>query len=69
MTENKLYSVKEVSDLGLIWYKQSKIREFLKNWKLKGIQIIAGKRKLVKISMDSINKFMTENFSDYESDK
>lgn len=68
-SEKKLYSVKEVSDLGLIWFKQRKIREFLKDWSLKWIEIKTWERKIVKISQKAINDFMKENSSDYEVSK
>ena len=68
-SQKKLYSVKEVSDLGLIWFKQRKIREFLKDWLLKGIEIKTWERKIVKISQDAIDDFMKKNSSDYEVSK
>lgn len=63
--EKKLYSVKEVSDLSLIWFKERKIREFLKSWELKWTEILWG-RKMIKISQEAINDFMDKNSKDLE---
>lgn len=64
--EKKLYSVKEVSELWLIWFKERKIREFLKSWKLKWIQIPSWQRKIVKISQESIDEFMEKYSEEYK---